>query len=325
MNFQNLQSISSQEFYVDLAFSRAKKRAEQIKGTKKNWKSQTDRIKALEKARIETVHSSISDQLLKIVKSFPDFDSLSEFYKEMTEIYYPLKKLQKSLSSLHWAVKRSQELSNVVLRKIKLESDKKQIEEYRKSYYGRIASILKQINPFLATLEEARKRLRGFPTVKDSLFTVSIVGFPNVGKSTLLSKLTFSMPEAKAYPFTTKGLNLGYARIKHDKIQFIDTPGSLNRPDKMNKIERLAHLTMKYLADVLVYVFDLTEEYPLASQKNLYKKIKKDFSKPILIYLSKTDLVNQSSINKFKADFKNIITSPEEIMEKLNELYLRER
>ena len=45
--------------------------------------------------------------------------------------------------------------------------------------------------------------MKDYPTIKTSLFTVAICGFPNVGKTTLLSKMTPSEPEISNYSFTT--------------------------------------------------------------------------------------------------------------------------
>jgi nucleolar GTP-binding protein len=324
MNFQNLQTISSHDFYLDVAFSRAKKRVDVLLGTTKikHQKNEIYKAKDLDRARIECVRDQLRAQMDMILKSFPDFDGLSEFYGELIELYHSKKNLQKALSSLNWATKRIDDVAKQTLGKFKTLNSKESVEETRKAFYGRVSSIMKQIDPFLAELEVARKDLKSLPSVKDSLFTISIVGFPNVGKSTLLSKLTFSMPEAKAYPFTTKGLNLGYARINHEKVQFIDTPGSLNRDNKMNYIEKQAHLTMKYLADVLLYVFDLTEAYPLDQQIELYKRTIEEYDKPMLIYLSKTDLLTQEKINEFMEKYENIVTSPDDIMEKLEEIFL---
>lgn len=55
---------------------------------------------------------------------------------------------------------------------------------------------------------------------------VGLIGKPNAGKSTLLSRLTRATPEIANYPFTTKWPNLGTVRVGHDR-QFVlaDIPG----------------------------------------------------------------------------------------------------
>ena len=148
--------------------------------------------------------------------------------------------------------------------------------------------------------------------------TIAIMGFPNVGKTTLLYKLTGSKPEIKEYAFTTKGVNIGYFRTEKERLQMIDTPGTLARFDKMNDIEKIAVLVAKYLAEKFIYVFDLTEaSYPLSDQIRLFNDIK-GYNKEIIVYLSKTDIIDLKKVKEFKLKNEKMITDVAELAHKLS-------
>ncbi|MFP4424649.1 MAG: GTPase [Candidatus Woesearchaeota archaeon] len=309
MNFQDLAKIETPDTYLDMAFNAARKRAELAQQQKCTTKLQKSRH--VESVRIQTIGGNLQKHFDKILTVFPSIDNLPSFYEQLIRATLEYQQLKKSLAAVNWAKNMSQKLTSKYESKINRCQHFKNIGDYRKEFYGRISSVIKQIRNELAYLDEARKVMRRYPAIKTDLYTVSICGFPNIGKTTLLSKITDARPEINNYSFTTKGINIGYIYLEKKRIvQVIDTPGTLDRFNKMNAIEKQAYIAMKYAAHDLIYIFDLTESYSLKDQKKLFKRLAEE-NKNILIYLSKTDLLTKEAIEEFTKNLSNVFTDPE--------------
>ncbi len=317
MNFQDLKKVETADFYFELAAKRTKARIEKLRhGSLRG--SNLQRSKFLELSKLESVESTIASQFDSIIKSFPSFDNLAEFYRYLIDVFLDTVHMKKSIASLKWCIEKNRQFLREYKRKIKQATEISRINQYRREFYGRIGSTLKQIKSNLQYLETARKTMLDFPSIKTEPTTIAIAGFPNVGKTTLLAKLTGSKAKIAHYAFTTKGINVGFAEINSEKVQFLDTPGTLNRFEKQNAIEKVATLAIKYLAEAVIYVFDLTETYPIDVQVKLYEQMKKT-RKPVIVYLSKTDIVDKKTADDFKIKY-NAATNADELKEKLEKI-----
>jgi len=111
----------------------------------------------------------------------------------------------------------------------------------------------------------------------------------------------------------------GYLKQDYKKIQIIDTPGTLNRFEQMNALERQADLALRELADYVVYVFDPTQQsLNRTKQFELYQKVRNESKKDIVIYVSKADLLDEKKlatvIRWIKKDMEHtVFTSSEEL------------
>lgn len=312
MNFQGLKKIENQDFYIDLAFRKANERSSLLRSTKIKG-TRIDKSKKIELSKIDAIKDVLSGKLMGIGKAFPDLESLPEFYNELVKCTVDYSALKKSLGALKWAKSKIEEMHNIYKHKIKKCKELTKINDYRRQFYGRVSSIMKQIKNEMKYIDQARRIMKDYPAIKTEMKTVAIAGFPNVGKTTLLMKLTGSKADIQPYAFTTKGINVGYLmKGKEKHIQLLDTPGTLNRFDRMNNIEKVAFLALKMLAEKIIYVFDITEPFPLEEQEKLYKEIKK-LKKPVIVYLSKRDIISKEDSENLSKEYD--IKTADEIKE----------
>lgn len=123
------------------------------------------------------------------------------------------------------------------------------------------------------------------------LADVGIVGQPNVGKSTLLSKLSSARPKIADYPFTTLVPNLGMVKLgEHESFILADIPGLIEgaHQGKGLGIQFLKHIQRTRL---LLYLLDATSENIKADYQTLKKEIK--LFDPLLSLLPEVVVLNK--------------------------------
>ncbi|ROL58568.1 GTPase ObgE [Bacteroidetes/Chlorobi group bacterium Naka2016] len=126
---------------------------------------------------------------------------------------------------------------------------------------------------------------------------VGIVGFPNVGKSTLISVISDAKPKIADYPFTTLTPNLGVVKIDIGKNYVVaDIPGLIEGASegKGLGLEFLRHIER---TKVLLFMLDATSKDVKKDFKVLIKELK-NYNKELLqkekvIVINKLDVIPQ--------------------------------
>lgn len=126
------------------------------------------------------------------------------------------------------------------------------------------------------------------------LADVGLVGFPNAGKSTLITRVSNANAKVGSYAFTTLQPQLGVVQTSNfSRFTMADIPGLIEgaHEGKGLGFEFLRHVER---CRVLLYVIDLTEENPVQTLKTLWNEIKlwdeETFEKPAYIVGNKADL-----------------------------------
>ena len=189
MSFQDIKPIEDADFYLDVAFRRAKEMSEKYRPKVKIF-TKLQKSRDLEIYKLDVIQGNLVADLSKIIKNFPSFNQLDAFYHELMNITLDLDYLKQSLGSIEWAKKKVWQFTGQYNSRIRNSTDIPTMNRHRREYYGRISSVLKQIEKHLEYLEESRKIMKEYPVIKTSIKTIAITGFPNVGKTTLLYKLT---------------------------------------------------------------------------------------------------------------------------------------
>ena len=136
---------------------------------------------------------------------------------------------------------------------------------------------------------------------------VGLVGYPNAGKSTLLSALSGAKPKIADYPFTTLEPKLGIIEYHYDSFVMADIPGII---EGAAEGKGLGHQFLRHIERTksIAYIIDASEEKieetltTLRSELENYSKLLTE--KPCILILTKSDLIEPSLL---EIDFKDKI------------------
>lgn len=252
------------------------------------------KMKATEIARVRSVQNTLEHALGTYVRKYPSFDQLPPFYRELVDLLVDLDRVRKALGAVDWARKRILSVSDEAALKMRKSSRPDEIRQEKQHVYGRVASLLKQIDSDLKVLNAARDDMRRLPLIDPEVATIVVAGFPNVGKSSLIREVSTAEPEIASYPFTTKGVAIGHFDRADVRYQIVDTPGLLDRKlEERNPIELQAILALQHLADAILFILDPSEYcgYPMTDQLRLLEETREKFEGvPVVVAENKIDV-----------------------------------
>ncbi|ACP35621.1 small GTP-binding protein [Sulfolobus islandicus Y.G.57.14] len=224
------------------------------------------------------------------VVQFPRIDELHPFYLEATRIVTDIDKLRICLSVTKKASAISMKILKEYINQIR-KSPENEANRIMRQAFGRVSSILRKSSECIDKVIDVAKELKKIQGIDPILPTIVVAGPPNVGKSTLVSKISTAKPEIASYPFTTKEVHVGHVILDDFRIQIIDTPGILDRPEiERNNIERKATNAIRNLNGIIIFMFDssISSILSVESQIELFREVKL-LKKVIIPVINKID------------------------------------
>ena len=130
---------------------------------------------------------------------------------------------------------------------------------------------------------------------------VGIVGLPNAGKSTLLSKISSAHPKIANYPFTTLHPVLGVVKDSDYDFVAADIPGLIKGAHEGKGLgdQFLAHIER---CKIIIHLIDINSPKPMQDYNIIRNELKKYSSK----LLKKREIIVLSKIDLFEKNIENI-------------------
>ncbi|KAM7266503.1 hypothetical protein ACFE04_004400 [Oxalis oulophora] len=250
--------------------------------------------------QLDALMKELAVPLREYVENFPNKKTLHPYERSLVELTLGDGNYEEVLMKVDTLRKRLVSAGKEHASLCAKSTTKKEAEERLSEGVEKLEQVYKKDGKAVDDLLNIAKTLRAMPVVDLETPTLCLVGAPNVGKSSLVRKLSTGKPEICNYPFTTRGILMGHITLSYRHFQVTDTPGLLKRQDDdRNNLEKLTLAALSHLPTAVLYVHDLSGECGMSpsNQFMIYKEIKERFKDHLwLDVVSKCDLLRSSPV-----------------------------
>merc|ERR1711988_770479 len=299
-NFKKIAIVPTSKDFTDVVLSKTQRKTPTV--IHRHYK--IGRIRAFYMRKVKFTASNFAEKLTQILGEFPKLEDVHPFYADLMNVLYDKDHYKLALGQINTARHLVENVAKDYVRLLKYGDSLYRCKQLKRAALGRMATIMKRQAQSLAYLEQVRQHLSRLPSIDPNTRTLLITGFPNVGKSSFINKITRADVEVQPYAFTTKSLYVGHTDYKYLRWQVVDTPGILDHPlEERNTIEVQAITALAHLRAAVLYFMDPSEQctYTLEQQKSLFDSIKPLFAnKPLLVVSNKTDVIKREDLSEEK-------------------------
>ncbi|XP_028043020.1 nucleolar GTP-binding protein 1 [Bombyx mandarina] len=307
-NFKKIAVVPTAKDFIDIILSKTQRKTPTV--VHKHYK--ISRIRGFYIRKVKYTQQNFHDRLSRIIQEFPKLDDVHPFYADLMNVLYDKDHYKLGLGQLNTARHLIDNVAKDYVRLLKYGDSLYRCKQLKRAALGRMATIMKRQGANLTYLEQVRQHLARLPSIDPYTRTIIICGFPNVGKSSFINKITRADVEVQPYAFTTKSLYVGHTDYKYLRWQVIDTPGILDHPlEERNVIEMQAVTALAHLRAAILYFIDPSEQcgHSIEDQISLFESIKPLFtSKPLIVVLNKMDVVKPEELSPSKKQLLDDLT-----------------
>ncbi|ESL08632.1 nucleolar GTP-binding protein 1 [Trypanosoma rangeli SC58] len=289
-NFNTMTVVPTYKDFMDIVLSKTQRKTPTV--VHKGY--HISRIRQFYMRKVKFTQKTINEKLTHVLSEFPRMDDIHPFYGDLMHVLYDRDHYKVALGQVGAVRHMVDNIGRDYVRLLKYGDSLYRCKQLKRAALGRMATACKKLSSAMVYLEKVRQHMSRLPSIDPNARTLLITGFPNVGKSSFMNKVTRADVEVQPYAFTTKSLFVGHTDYKYTTWQVIDTPGILDHSlEERNVIEMQAITALAHLRACILFFMDLSTQcgYSIVQQLSLFQSIGPLFTgKPVIVVFNKSDV-----------------------------------
>ncbi|KAK5776197.1 hypothetical protein PVK06_044156 [Gossypium arboreum] len=212
-NFKKITVVPNGKDFIDIILSRTQRKTPTV--VHKGYA--ISRLRQFYMRKVKYTQQNFHEKLSTIIDEFPRLDDIHPFYGDLLHVLYNKDHYKLALGQINTARNLMSKIAKDYVKLLKYGDSLYRCKSLKVAALGRMCTVIKRIGPSLAYLEQIRQHMARLPSIDPNTRTMLICGYPNVGKSSFMNKITRADVDVQPYAFTTKSLSM---------LFFLDISGS---------------------------------------------------------------------------------------------------
>ncbi|KAJ0263875.1 Nucleolar GTP-binding protein 1 [Hirschfeldia incana] len=246
-----------------------------------------NRLRKLYTRQVTNTHLTFSNKLSTILNDFPPFDDIHPLYTDLLRFVFDKKRYSFSLGQVNTARRLIANVANDYANLLEFGGSVKECKALKASAVSEMFSVVNEITPGLAYLEQLRQHMVKLPLVDPDVPTILVSGYPHADKACFFNGIVDFRTKSTAFDVGFSGYD-GLMRCQvMDRV--------LDKPVFGGECNVVVDALARHLGDAIVLFFldvSCSCGYSVADQVVFLYSVKATFvDRPLLVVCDESDLM----------------------------------